>query len=72
VPEELLAEARELARTQGCTLETVLEASLREVINRRRFGRFTLRDASVPGAGLTAEFACASEAQIRAAGYEAV
>ncbi len=72
LPGELLQEARALARDQGCTLAAVLEAALREAVTRhRQSGRFVLPDASVPGRGLTAEFAGADDARIRLAGYAA-
>ena len=69
LPEDLLAAARALARAKGCTLTAVLEAGLREAVTRHRTGQFVLRDASVAGTGLTAGFAGADGARIRAAGY---
>ena len=43
---------------------------LREVIARHlAAGRFTLRDASVPGEGVSAPFADATWAQLREAAY---
>ncbi|HEU5416287.1 MAG TPA: hypothetical protein VFV41_01265 [Streptosporangiaceae bacterium] len=69
LPEDLLTAARALARAGGCTLAAVLAASLREAVTRHRTGQFVLRDASVAGNGLTAEFAGADGARIRAAGY---
>jgi hypothetical protein len=69
LPEGLLDEARALARAEGCTLTAVLEAGQREAVTRHRTGQFVLRDASVPGHGLSAEFADANETRIRAAGY---
>jgi hypothetical protein len=71
LPQDLLDAARQLARARGGTLAAVLEAGLREAVIRRKAGQFTLRHASVPGDGLTAEFAGATAARIRAAAYDA-
>jgi hypothetical protein len=51
-------------------MRSLLEEGLRAVIARHRSARqFELRDESVSGDGRTAEFADASWAQIRDAGY---
>jgi len=73
LPDDLFAEAQQLARTEGSTMKSLMEEGLRAVIARHRAAghaaRFTLRDASVPGNGLSAEFAGSSWAQIREASY---
>jgi hypothetical protein len=70
LPDELLREAQALAREEGITMKSLLEEGLRAVIARHLEARqFALRDASVAGNGLTAEFADASWAQIREASY---
>jgi hypothetical protein len=52
----LLAEARRVARREGLTLKALLELGLRRAIDDRKSRRtFKLRDASVPGKGLTRE-----------------
>jgi hypothetical protein len=73
LPSELLREARRLAREEGSTMRALLEERLREVLarHRRQAGGFVLRDASVPGDGLSAEFADSGWAQIRETGYGA-
>lgn len=72
LPDELFQEAQQLARAEGSTMRSLMEEGLRAVIARHQAGqaaRFALRDASVPGNGLSAEFADASWAQIREASY---
>jgi predicted transcriptional regulator len=73
LPDDLLQEAQQLARAEGSTMKSLMEEGLRAVIARHRAAgqaaRFTLRDASVDGNGLTAEFAEANWAQIREASY---
>lgn len=70
LPDELLREAQNIARVEGTTLKSVLEEGLRAVIARyHRAQQFRLRDASVPGRGIQAEFADADWAKIRAASY---
>jgi Arc/MetJ family transcription regulator len=61
----LLAEARRVARREGLTLKALLELGLRRAIDERKGRRsFRLRDASVPGKGLSRE--------MKAAGWEAI
>jgi len=68
--DELLLEARRLAREEQTTLRSLLEEGLRAVISRHReAGQFALRDASVNGNGLRPEFREASWAEIREASY---
>ena len=70
LPDELLREVQRLARAEGTTMRSLMEEGLREVIARHlAAGRFTLRDASVPGEGVSAQFADASWAQLREAAY---
>jgi hypothetical protein len=70
LPDDLLNEVQALARAEDTTMQALLEEGLRAVIARHRQTRpFTLRDASVPGDGLTAEFSSAGWTQIREAGY---
>jgi predicted transcriptional regulator len=73
LPDDLFQEAQRLARAEGSTMKSLIEEGLRAVIARHRAAgqaaRFILPDASVPGNGLSAEFADASWAQIREAGY---
>jgi hypothetical protein len=70
LPDDLLQEVHRLARTEGTSMKSLMEEGLRAVIARHRAaGTFTLRDASVTGHGLAAEFAAADWAKIREAGY---
>jgi Arc/MetJ family transcription regulator len=70
LPDELLQEVQRLARAEGTTMRSLMEEGLREVIARHlAAGRFTLRDASVPGEGVSAQFADATWAQLREAAY---
>jgi hypothetical protein len=70
LPDELLREVQQLARAEGTTMRSLMEEGLREVIARHlAAGRFTLRDASVPGEGVSAQFADATWAQLREAAY---
>jgi Arc/MetJ family transcription regulator len=70
LPDELVQEVQQLARAEGTTMRSLLEEGLRAVIARHRAaGQFTLRDASVPGNGVTAAFADATWAQLREAAY---
>ncbi|HMH90465.1 MAG TPA: type II toxin-antitoxin system VapB family antitoxin [Streptosporangiaceae bacterium] len=70
LPDELLREIQRLARAEGTTMRSLMEEGLREVIARHlAAGRFTLRDASVPGEGVSAQFADATWAQLREAAY---
>jgi hypothetical protein len=51
-------------------MRSLMEEGLRAVIARHlAAGRFTLRDASVPGEGLAPAFADATWAQLREAAY---
>ena len=72
LPDNLVAEAKELAAREGTTLRALVEAGLRSVLERRaaRDARFRLRDASVEGRGLQGEFRGAGWNRIRDAVYE--
>jgi hypothetical protein len=70
LPDELFREVQQVARAEGTTMRSLMEEGLRAVIARHlAAGRFTLRDASVPGAGLDPAFADATWAQLREAAY---
>jgi predicted transcriptional regulator len=70
LPDDLLREARQLARAEGTTFKSLMEEGLRAVVGRRReSGRFALEDASVGGRGLRPEFAGADWSRIRDAAY---
>jgi hypothetical protein len=67
----LAARAREVASEEGTTLEALVEEGLRRALADRESGAaFTLRDASVGGRGLRAEFRGADWARIRDALYD--
>jgi hypothetical protein len=71
VNDELLAQAKDVARRDGVTLREVFETALRsEIARRSQDGRFALRDASFGGDGLQPEFADATWARLRDAAYE--
>jgi hypothetical protein len=68
--DELLLEARRLAREEHRTMRSLLEEGLRAVIKQHlQSGPFRLADASVPGTGLRPEFRDASWDELRAAAY---
>lgn len=70
LPEGLIREAQEVARSEGTTLRTLVEDGLRAVLKHRRSdSRFRLPDASVDGAGLRPEFQDAGWDEIRTAIY---
>ena len=58
IADPLLEEAKSLAARRGTTLRSVIEEGLREVLAKEpsMVRSFKLRDASVGGNGLTAEF----------------
>jgi Arc/MetJ family transcription regulator len=67
----LLEEAKRVAARDKTTLRALVEAGLRSVLReRRRRGRFVLRDAAFGGDGLAPEFADADWDRIRGAAYE--
>jgi hypothetical protein len=70
LPEALVREAQEVARSEGTTLRTLVEDGLRAALERRRQGSgFHLPDASVDGNGLRPEFRAAGWDDLRAATY---
>jgi hypothetical protein len=70
ISDELLTQAREVAARDGLTLRALIEAGLRDQIaKRRRPARFSLRDASVGGKGMTPEYRDAGWDRIRDAAY---
>lgn len=71
VSDPLLEEAKRVAARDKTTLRALIEAGLRAVLKeRRRRGRFQLREASFRGTGLSEEFKGADWKRIREAAYE--
>jgi hypothetical protein len=72
IADPLLAEAKALAARRGTTLRAVLEQGLRAVLAEERgpHEAFRLRDASVDGRGLSAEFRDANWQRILDDSYE--
>jgi ribosomal protein L34 len=71
ISDALAREAREVAAHEHTTLRELIEAGLRAVLReRRRKVGFRLRDASVGGNGLQAEFRGADWERLREAAYE--
>lgn len=71
ISDALAREAREVAAREHTTLRELIEAGLRAVLReRRRKVGFRLRDASVGGNGLQAEFRGADWERLREAAYE--
>jgi hypothetical protein len=71
LPDELLREAQELARSERTTLRDLIETGLRTVVGQRSGGAgFTLADASVDGRGLQPAFQGARWEQVRDAAYD--
>lgn len=67
----LVEEARKVARRDGTTLRALVEQGLRQVISqRRRAGRFRLRDASFGSGGLRPELDGAPWDRLRELAYE--
>ena len=71
LPEALLRDVQRLARARGTTAKSLVEQALLRLLQDEETGApaFTLCAAAVNGEGLTAEFADASWADIRAAAY---
>jgi ribosomal protein L34 len=71
ISDPLMREARAAAVREGRTLRSLLEEGLREVLaERRRKGRFRLRDTSIGGNGLQPGIDLQNAEQIRALIYE--
>ena len=61
----LLAEAKRVAKREGTTVKALVEQGLRRAIEERKVrARFSLRDASVTGRGLSPD--------VKAGGWETV
>lgn len=57
LPDELMREAKEVARREGTTLRELIDTGLRTVVHQRTSnGQFVLDDASVDGRGLQPAF----------------
>jgi hypothetical protein len=72
IPDSLVARAKGIARREGTTLAALVEEGLRGVVKARGEKLeqpFVLRDASIGGSGLSAEFAAGWDA-VRRAIYE--
>lgn len=70
ISDPLLDEARKVAERRGVTLRALIEEGLRHVVKVGvRRSRFTLRDASFKGDGLSPEFADGTWERIREATY---
>lgn len=66
LPDDLLREAREVARREHTTLKELIETGLRYVVQQRTSDTpFTLQDASVDGRGLQPQFRGARWEDIR-------
>ena len=71
ISDALLDDARKVADRRGVTLRALIEEGLRHVVKSdARRPRFTLRDASFAGEGLSREFADGDWQRIRDAIYE--
>ncbi len=70
ISDALARDAKDLAARENTTLRALIEAGLRMVLReRRRRGRFRLKDGSFGGRGLQPEFRDATWEQIREAAY---
>lgn len=70
ISDQVLTEAKEVARQEGSTLRALVEEGLRLALERREGGeRFRLRDAGVDGRGLRPELRGASWEAIRDLAY---
>ncbi len=69
--DHLALEAKRYAARHGMTLRAVIENGIRSTLRGEgeALQRFTLRDASVDGAGLQAEFRDESWSRMREAAY---
>jgi Arc/MetJ family transcription regulator len=70
ISDAILERAKAVAAREGTTLRALVEDGLRQVLRARRASAFRLRDASVDGNGLSAEFQGAGWDKLRDAAYE--
>ena len=71
IPDDLARKARAFAAREKITLRTLVERGLRLALRSARDqSQFELRDASVDGNGLQAQFLDVEWARIREAAYE--
>jgi hypothetical protein len=71
IPNSLLEEARKLASQEGTTVRALVETGLRRVLtDRKKRGKFKLRNVSFKGDGLQPDVADASWVRIREMAYE--
>ena len=71
IADDLAESARAYAARERITFRSLIERALREVLRvENRRPPFTLRDASVGGRGLRAEYRDADWQRIRAGAYE--
>ena len=70
ISDDLLLEAKRVARDEGVTLRAVLETALRShLVRRPKPGSFKLRDVSFKGEGLQPEYAGVEWEAFRRAAY---
>lgn len=71
LPDPLFAQARRYAEAHDMTMKALIEQGLLKVLAEKKDEpRFSLRDGSVDGEGLTPEFQSAGWERIREAVYE--
>ena len=71
IPDDLARRARAFAARENITLRTLVERGLLLALrSARKQPQFALRDASVDGNGLQAQFLDAEWARVREAAYE--
>lgn len=71
LPDSLLKEARRLAEEERTTLKALMEEGLRRILSeRKRRGKFKLRDATFTGEGLQSHLEGANWERIRDLIYE--
>ncbi|MBI4404633.1 MAG: type II toxin-antitoxin system VapB family antitoxin [Deltaproteobacteria bacterium] len=69
--EKLLRSAKKYAAARGLSLKSVVESALRTLLeSNRRPVKFSLKDGSVTGKGMSNEFADAAWEKIRAEIYK--
>lgn len=70
IPDPLFRQARESAKRQGITMKLLIEQALRKTLAESQHKvPFKLREGSVNGQGLSAEFSDASWTRLRDASY---